>query len=173
MKKENLLMVLASQKETTKKTTRKDIIDFVSAMVEYHIKDGAEISGISATRSNTGVNLGEVMEVIAKSLFRNKLSKSASDKHYDLIAKGEKVEVKFATSDAYAHPINQSEVVDYYLIITYSKKLGLIAFKVPYANRNEIDRNNQCRITINQKSKFIDKDLTKRLTPSFQGLTKG
>ena len=77
--------------------------------------------------------------------------------------------MKFSTSDAYAHPINRNEVVDYYLIITYSKKLGLIAFKVPYTQRNEIDINNQGRITINQKAKFIDKDLTERLTPNKRG----
>ena len=83
------------------------------------------------------------------------------------LAKGEKVEVKFSTSDAYAHPINASEVVDYYLVITYSKKLGLQVFKVPYAKRNEIDRNAQSRITINQKVKFLDKDLTEKLTPRY------
>jgi len=159
--------MLDSQLVMTKKTTRKDIIAFVRDMVNYHIKDNADIKGINATRSNTGVNLGEVMEVIAKSLFRNKLEKSDSSKHYDLLAKGEKVEVKFSTSDAYAHAINPTEVVDYYLIITYSKKLGLVAFKVPYGARNEIDRNNQGRITINQKAKFIDINLTKRLTPCF------
>lgn len=167
MKKQTLLQLLDGQMLLTKKSTRQDIVAFVRNMVSYHIKDNAEISGINATRSNAGVNLGEVMEVIAKSLYRNKLEKSDSSKHYDLIAKGEKVEVKFSTSDAYAHNINKNEVVDYYLIITYSKKLGLVAFKVPYAQRNEIDTNNQGRITINQKAKFIDRNLTKRLTPSF------
>ena len=157
--------MLDSQLVLTKKSTRKDIVAFVRDMVAYHIKDNADISGINTTRSNTGVNLGEVMEVIAKSLFRNKLSKSDSSKHYDMTVKGEKVEVKFSTSDAYAHPINAQEVVDYYLIITYSKKLGLNAFKVPYAKRSEIDTNNQSRITINQKVKFLDKELTERLTP--------
>ena len=165
MKKENLLEMLKSQRVMTKKNTRQDIIDFVASMVEYHIKDNADLVGINPTRTGSGVNLGEVMEVVAKSLFRNKLEKSDSSKHYDLLAKGEKVEVKFATSDAYAHPINKSEVVDYYLIITYSKKLGLQAFKVPYAQRNEIDINNQSRITINQKVKLLDKELTQRLSP--------
>lgn len=165
MKKENLLKTLNSQIELTKKTTRKDIVAFVRDMVEYHIKDNADITGLSATRSSTGVNLGEVVEVIAKSLYRNKLAKAQSNAKYDLLAKGEKVEVKFATSDAYAHPINPNEVVDYYMLITYSKKLGLNAFKVPYAKRNEIDTNAQGRITINQKAKFLDKDLTQRLTP--------
>lgn len=163
MKKQTLIDLLDSQKTLTKKNTRKDIIEVVRNMVEYHIKDNAEVVGLSGTRSNTGVNLGEVVEVVAKSLFRNKLEKASSDKHYDLLAKGEKVEVKFATSDAYAHPINQNEVVDYYMIITYSKKLGGMVFKVPFAQRNEIDINNQCRITINQKAKFLDKQLTKRL----------
>ena len=156
--------MLKSQRVMTKKNTRQDIIDFVASMVEYHIKDNADLVGINPTRTGSGVNLGEVMEVVAKSLFRNKLEKSDSSKHYDLLAKGEKVEVKFSTSDAYAHPINKSEVVDYYLIITYSKKLGLQVFKVPYAQRNEIDINNQSRITINQKVKFLDKELTQRLS---------
>lgn len=163
MKKSNLIDLLDSQKTLTKKNTRKDIIAVVRDMVDYHIKDNAEINGLSATRSNSGVNLGEVVEVVAKSLFNNKLEKASSDKHYDLIAKGEKVEVKFATSDAYAHPINPREVVDYYLIITYSKKLGGQVFKVPFANRNEIDINNQSRITINQKVKFLDRQLTERM----------
>lgn len=163
MKKQILIDLLDSQKTLTKKNTRKDIIDVVRDMVEYHIPANANILGLSGTRSNTGVNLGEVVEVVAKSLFRNKLEKASSDKHYDLLAKGEKVEVKFATSDAYAHPINKNEVVDYYLIITYSKKLGGMVFKVPFAQRNEIDINNQSRITINQKAKFLDKELTKRL----------
>jgi len=163
MKKENLITMLESQRVMTKKNTRKDIVAFVRDMVEYHIKDGADITGLSATRSNTGVNLGEVVEIVAKSLFRNKLAKAQSNAKCDLIAKGEKVEVKFATSDAYAHPINPNEVVDYYMIITYSKKLGGNVFKVPFASRNEIDINNQSRITINQKAKFLDKELTKRL----------
>ena len=163
MKKSELLKVLNSQLVLTKKTTRKDIVALVRDMVEYHIKDNADVCGISLTRDCTGVNLGEVMEVIAKSLFRNKLEKSNSNKHYDLLAKGEKVEVKFTTSDAYAHPINDNEVVDYYLIIAYSKKLGGQVFKVPYNKANEIDKNNQGRITINQKVKFLDNELTKRV----------
>ena len=163
MKKENLITLLDNQRVITKKNTRQDIIALVRDMVAHHIKDNSEIAGISPTRSNSGVNLGEVVEVVAKSLFNNKLEKASSDKHYDLIAKGEKVEVKFATCDAYAHPINKSEKVDYYMIITYSKKLGGMVFKVPYANRNEIDTNNQSRITINQKAKFLDKKLTERL----------
>ena len=163
MRKETLITLLESQRVMTKKNTRKDIIDVVRDMVAYHIKDNSEIAGLSATRSNNGVNLGEVVEVVAKSLFNNKLEKASSDKHYDLLAKGEKVEVKFATSDAYAHPINKSEKVDYYMIITYSKKLGGMVFKVPYESRNEIDTNNQSRITINQKAKFLDKTLTRKV----------
>ena len=165
MKKQTLINLLDSQKNLTKKNTRQDIITFVRDMVEYHIKDNADIQGINATRSGVGVNLGEVMEVVVKSVFRNKLAKSDSTRHYDMQVQGEKVEVKFSTSDAYAHAINASEKVDYYLIITYSKKLGLQAFKVPYAQRNEIDINNQSRITINQKVKFLDKELTQRLSP--------
>lgn len=161
MKKETLINLLDNQQLLTKKTTRKDIIALVRDMVEKHIKDNAEINGINATRDNKGVNLGEVMEVVAKSLFRNKLEKS--EKNYDATIQGEKVEIKFSTSDAYAHPINDKAKVDYYLIITYSKKLGGMVFKVPYANKNEIDINNQLRITTNQKQKFLNKDLTKRL----------
>lgn len=163
MKKETLLSLLDTQKTLTKKNTRQDIIACVRDMVGYHIKDNSEIAGISPTRTGVGVNLGEVVEVVAKSLFRNKLEKSNADKHFDMTIKGEKVEVKFATSDAYAHPINRNEKVDYYLIITYSKKLGGMVFKVPFANRNEIDVNNQSRVTINQKAKFLDKQLTSRL----------
>lgn len=163
MKKAILLSILAKQQNETKKTTRKDIINVVYDLVQKHIKDNAEVNGINATREGTGVNLGEVVEVVMKSLHRNALNKSASDKHYDLLAKGEKVEVKFSTSDAYAHPINPNEKVGYYLIVTYSKKLGGMVFKVPYANKSEIDINNQCRVTINQKQKFFDRELTQRV----------
>jgi len=161
MKKETLINLLNNQQLLTKKTTRKDIIALVRDMVEKHIKDNAEIVGISATRDNNGVNLGEVMEIVAKSLFRNKLAKS--EKNYDATIQGEKVEIKFSTSDAYAHPINDNAKVDYYLIITYSKKLGGLVYKVPFANKNEIDINNQLRVTTNQSKKFIDNELTARL----------
>ncbi len=163
MKKTILLSILAQQQQQTKKTTRQDIIALVSNLVQKHIKDNAEIDGINLTRDQIGVNLGEVVEVIMKSLHRNKLAKASSNQHYDLTSKGEKVEVKFTTSDAYAHPINKNEKVGYYLIVAYSKKLGGMVFKVPYANRGEIDTNNQDRITINQKAKFLDRELTQRV----------
>lgn len=163
MKKAILLSILAQQQQQTKKTTRKDIINVVYDLVQKHIKDNADIEGVNLTRDQIGVNLGEVVEVIMKSLHRNKIAKASSNQHYDLTCKGEKVEVKFSTSDAYAHPINQNEKVGYYLIVTYSKKLGGMVFKVPYANKNEIDVNNQCRVTINQKQKFFDRELTQRV----------
>lgn len=165
MKKNELLKVLDNQKMITKKTTRKDIIEFVRDMVEYHIKDNADIVGLSPTRSNSGVNLGEVVEIIAKSLYRNKLAKAQSNAKCDLTTKGEKVEVKFSTSDAYAHPINPNEKVDRYMIITYSKRDGLIAFNIPASAKNEIAINNQGRVITNQKVKFYDRQLTERLTP--------
>ena len=160
MKKTTILTLLNSQKSTTKKTTRKDVIELVASLVEKHIPANAEISGLSLNRSMSGLNLGDIIEVVAKSLYNNPLEKS--DKSYDLTDNNKKVEVKFATSDAYAHPFN-NEKVDYYMIITYSKKLGGMVFKVPYANRNEIDINNQARITINQKQKFFDSALTKKV----------
>lgn len=163
MKKQVLLSILAQQQQQTKKNTRQDIIKVVADLVDKHIKDNAEITGVNPTKDFLGVNLGEVVEVVMKSIFNNKVAKSDSSKHYDLTAKGEKVEVKFTTSDAYAHPINPNEKVGYYLIVAYSKKLGGQVFKVPYANRGEIDRNNQDRITINQKVKFLDKDLTRKV----------
>lgn len=163
MKKETLLTILKTQQELTKKTTRKDIIAMVSKLVEKHIKANADIEGINPTRDGLGVNLGEVVEVITHAIFRNSLKKSESNKSYDLTIKGDKVEVKFTTSDAYAHPINPNEKVDYYLIVGYSKKLGGMVFKVPFAQKNEIDINNQCRVTINQKAKFLDNALTKRV----------
>ena len=116
MKKSVLLALLNCQYDNTKKTTRKDIVALVRDMVAYHIKDNADISGINPTRDGTGVNLGEVMEVVLHAIFRNALAKSDSNKSYDLTIKGEKVEVKFTTSDAYAHPINQAQKVGYYLI---------------------------------------------------------
>lgn len=161
MKKQTLLEILNNQKETTTKTTRKDIIALVSALAQKHIKDNGEVLGINPTRNNNGVNLGEVVEVIVKSLFRNKLQKSSKD--YDATIKGEKVEIKFTTSDAYAHPINPNAIVDYYLIVAYSKALGGQVFKVPYAERNNIQVNNQNRVIVNQKAKYIDKELTSKV----------
>lgn len=158
-----MLFVLDNQIINTKKTTRKDIIKVVRDMVAYHIKDNANISGLSGTRSATGLNLGEVVEVITHAIFRNALKKSASDKHYDLQIKGEKCEVKFTTSDAYAHPINLNAVVDYYLIVAYSKTLGGQVFKVPYANRKDITVNAQMRVTPNQLAKYLDKGLTAKV----------
>lgn len=163
MKKSVLLALLNCQYDNTKKTTRKDIVALVRDMVSYHIKDNAEINGINPTRDGTGVNLGEVMEIVLHAIFRNALAKSESNKSYDLTVKGEKVEVKFTTSDAYAHPINQAQKVGYYLIVAYSKKLGGQVFKVPYEQRQHIDVNNQMRITINQKQRFLDTNLTKRV----------
>lgn len=147
----------------TPKSTRKAVVSLVRDMVEYHIKDNAEVLGLSSTRSFTGVNLGEVVEIIVKSLFRNKLTKSA--KAYDLQAQGEKVEVKFTTSDAYAHAINPNQKVDRYLIVAYSKGEGLLAFNVPASQKDEIILNTQRRVVVNQKAKFLDRELTKRLTP--------
>lgn len=163
MKKAILLEILKQQRNNTKKNTRQDIITLVSKLVEKHIKDNAEINGVSLTRDQIGVNLGEVVEVVMKSIYNNDTSKTMSNQHYDLNDNGTKVEVKFTTCDAYAHPINKSEKVGYYLIVAYSKKLGGQVFKVPYANRNDIDVNNQARITINQKQRFLDNDLTKRV----------
>jgi len=161
MNKKTLLNILDNQLSNTKKTTRKDIISLVRGMVDYHIRDNSEIEGLSATRSFSGVNLGEVMEIVAKSLFNNKLSKSAKD--YDAMIKGDRVEIKFTTSDAYAHAINNNAVVDYYLIIAYSKSLGGMVFKVPYTQRNKIVVNNQGRVVVNQNAKFLDRQLTDRV----------
>lgn len=164
MKKQTLLELLKVQTQTTKKSTRKDIITFVRDMVEYHIPTNAEVNGISPARTG-GVNLGEVMEVVAKATYNNPLAKAQSNALYDLNANGERVEVKFSSSDAYAHPINPSERVDWYMIITYTKGDGLQVFKVPYAKRNEIRTNAQGRVITNQLAKFYDRQLTERLTP--------
>lgn len=163
MKKESLIKILNCQVELTKKSTRKDIVNLVKNMVNYHLKANADIYGINATRDGTGVNLGEVVEVILKSIANNKLEKSSSDKHYDMQVKGNKVEVKFATSDACAHAINEKEVVDYYLIATYSKANGGLVFKVPYASRKEIITNPSGRVVPNQKVKFLDKTWTNKV----------
>lgn len=162
MKKNELLRVLNTQRELTKKSTRKDIISLISAMVEYHIKDNSEIEGLSLNRSCTGINLGEAVEIIVKSTFRNKLSKSGSDKHYDALVKGCKVEIKFTTTDAPASKIYDS-IVDYYLIVAYSKKEGGMIFKVPYANKNDIVLDSQDRPTTSQKYKYFDKELTNKV----------
>ena len=159
MKKQTILSILASQKKLTKKTTRQDIIDVVSKLVDYHIKDNAEINGLSATRSNSGLNLGELVEIIIKSKFRNKLDKD--NKQYDAKIKGEKVEIKWSTSDAYAHTTNTNNKVDYYLIATYTKKEGGNIFRIPSAS--EIEVNNQGRAITNQKAKYLDRNLTREI----------
>jgi len=163
MKKEQLLNLLNEQaNQPTTKTTRKDIIKVVAQLVEKHIKDNADVYGISTTRKHTNyVNLGDVVEIVAKSIFNNDLHKNNNS--YDVEHNGEKVEVKFATSDAYAHKINKNNIVDYYLIITYTKALGGMVFKVPYTERQQIKVNKQGRVITNQLAKYIDNDLTKRV----------
>lgn len=159
MKKENLITTLLLQETITNKTTRKDFVAVVRNLVEKHIKNGAEIEGISPT--NSGVNLGDTAEIIIKSLFRNKLVKSQKD--YDAQYKGEKIEVKWTTSDAYAHPINENVKVDYYIIATYSKKLGGQVFKIPYAERNNIQVNKQKRVITKQETKYLNLELTRKV----------
>ena len=162
MKKSIILTMLNTQKDLTKKSTRKDIIDVVASLVDYHIKDNAEVEGLSLNRSSTGLNLGELVEVVIRSIFRNKVAKS--NLHgCDATYKGEKVEVKFSTSDAYAHPINPQAKVDYYLLATYSKANGGIVFKVPYAKRSDIVVNAQSRVMCNQLAKYIDQTLTEKV----------
>lgn len=159
MKKSTLLSVLEAQKSATKKTTRQDIISAVEKLVEYHINDNAEITGLSPNRSTTGVNLGEVVEIIIKSKFRNKLNKD--NKTYDATIKGDKVEIKFSTSDSYAHATNTTNQVDYYLIATYTKKEGGNIFRIPRAS--EIEVNNQGRAITNQKVRYLDRQLTQEI----------
>jgi len=159
MKKQTILSILASQKKLTKKTTRQDVIDVVSKLVDYHIKDNAEINGLSTTRSNSGLNLGELVEIVIKSKFRNKLDKD--NKQYDATIKGDKVEIKWSTSDAYAHTTNTNNKVDYYLIATYTKKEGGNIFRIPSAS--EIEVNNQGRAITNQKAKYLDRQLTREI----------
>lgn len=163
MKKTELLNTLKNQVANTTKSTRKDIINVVYNLCKKHIKDNAEIFGIEPTRDNNGVNLGSTVEAVVHSLFRNKLEKSDSKKGYDVKIKGQKVEVKFTTSDAYAHPINEQAVVDYYIIIAYTKADGGVVYKIPYEKRNDILVNNQNRIYANQKAKYLDRDLTERV----------
>lgn len=178
MKKAILLEVLKQQRNNTKKNTRQDIISLVMQLVNKHLDNETELTGQidrvydNHTRelngkeylitSTGGVNLGVVIEIVMRSIFKNGLNKSKTA-GCDAMLDGKKYEIKFTTCDAYAHPINNTEKVDYYLIVAYSKKLGGMVFKVPYANRNEIDINNQARITINQKQKFFDKALTQKV----------
>ena len=159
MKKNELLRTLEVQKLATKKNTRQDIINAVEMLVNYHIKDNADIKGISPNRSTSGVNLGEIVELVIKSKFRNKLVKD--NKEYDATINGEKVEIKFSTSDAYAHATNTNNKVDYYLIATYTKKEGGNIFRIPTAS--EIVVNNQGRAITNQKAKYLDKTLTREI----------
>ena len=162
MKKNELLNLLNEQaKQPNTKTTRQQIIKVVAHLVEKHIKDNADIQGISTTRNANGVNLGDVVEIIAKSIYKNELVKDSKD--YDLTDNGEKVEVKFTTSDAYAHRINQEQKVAYYLIIAYTQSEGGTVFKIPFAERDNIKTNNQGRVITNQLAKYQDKELTKRV----------
>lgn len=163
MTKKELLQGLTTQKEKTIKTTRKDIIGIVYNLVNNHIKDNQDINGVNLTRSTIGFNLGEIVEIVIKSIFKNKTVKSASNRGFDSLYKGAKYEIKFTTSDAYAHPVNKKVKVDYYLIVGYSKSMGGVVFKIPFSARDEIVVNNQQRVVINQKAKFIDKDLTSKL----------
>ena len=162
MKKTELLNLLNEQaNEPTTKTTRQHIIKVVANLVKKHIKDNADIQGIYQTRNEKGVNLGDVVEIIAKSIYKNELVKDSKD--YDLTDNGEKVEVKFTTSDAYAHKINQDQKVAYYLIIAYTQSEGGTVFKIPFAERDKIKVNKQGRVITNQLARFQDNDLTKRV----------
>ena len=162
MKKIELLNLLNEQaKQPNTKTTRQQIIKVVANLVKKHIKDNADIQGISTTRNAKGVNLGDVVEIITKSIYKNELVKDSKD--YDLTDNGEKVEVKFTTSDAYAHKINPEQKVAYYLIIAYTQSEGGIVFKVPFAERDKIKVNNQGRVITNQLARFQDNNLTNRV----------
>ena len=162
MKKTELLNLLNEQaKQPNTKTTRQQIIKVVANLVKKHIKDNADIQGIYQTRKEKGVNLGDVVEIITKSIYKNELVKSKKD--YDLTDNGEKVEVKFTTSDAYAHKINPNQKVAYYLIIAYTPSDGRIVFKVPFAEKGNIKTNKQGRVITNQLAKYQDKELTKRV----------
>lgn len=162
MKKTELLNLLNEQaNEPTTKTTRQQIIKVVANLVKKHIKEDADIQGIYQTRGEKGVNLGGVVEIIAKSIYKNELVRD--NKHYDLTDNGEKVEVKFTTSDAYAHKIYPDQKVAYYLIIAYTQSEGGMVFKVPFAERDKIKVNKQGRVITNQLARFQDKELTKRV----------
>lgn len=162
MKKSIVLMLLAQQLNNTKKTTRQDIVMMVSDMVEYHIKENAEINGLNTTRTGTGINLGEMMEIIIKAVFNKDTQKSAVN-GCDMEYRGKKVEIKFSTSDAYAHPINPREKVDYYLIASYSKANGGLVYKVPFAEKDHIITNAQGRVVCKQANKYIDRRLTEKV----------
>jgi len=155
-------MLLAQQLKNTKKTTRQDIVAMVSDMVEYHIKENAEINGLNMTRAGTGINLGEMMEIIIRAVF-NKSTEKSNINGCDMEYRGKKVEIKFSTSDAYAHPINPREKVDYYLIASYSKANGGIIYKVPFAQKDLIITNAQDRVVCKQLDKFIDRKLTEKV----------
>ena len=94
MKKSIVLMLLAQQLNNTKKTTRQDIVAMVSDMVEYHIKENAEINGLNMTRAGTGINLGEMMEIIIRAVF-NKSTEKSNINGCDMEYRGKKVEIKF------------------------------------------------------------------------------
>ena len=162
MKKTQLLELLNKQaNQPNTKTTRQQIIKVVANLVSKHIKDNDNIQGINPTRNGKGVNLGEVVEIITKSIYKNKLVKDSKD--YDLTDNGEKVEVKFTTSDAYSHPINPRQKVAYYLIIAYTKADGGMVFKVPFAEKNNIQVNKQGRVITNQLARYLDKELTQKV----------
>ena len=162
MNKTQLLNLLVEQaKQPTTKTTRKAIIELVAKLVDKHINQNAIINGINATRNNKGVNLGEVVEVVIKSIFNNELTKD--NKNYDLLDNGKKVEVKFTTSDAYSHPINPKQKVKYYLIVAYTQMLGGQIFKVPYNEKDNIKVNKQGRVVTNQLAKYLDRELTNKV----------
>ena len=162
MNKKELLETLSNQIESTQKSTRKDIVKMVSNLVVKHFNNNVVINGLNNTRSNSGVNLGELVEIITKkALFNAHAKKSTSE--YDYQKDGVKYEIKFTTSDAYAHAINEKQKVDYYIIVAYTKADGGCVFKVPYASKNEIAVNNQNRVITNQKAKFIDRELTEKI----------
>ena len=65
MKKYDIINTLELQK-TTAKSTRKKVIEMIINLIDNKIGDNLEIDGLSINRSNNGLNLGDLMEVIVK-----------------------------------------------------------------------------------------------------------
>ena len=173
MKKNELLNALREQ-QTKGKSTRRDYISYVADMVAKYVNSNAEIKGLSPLKS--GYNLGDVMEVVIRSICGNNLivDRGAKLTDYDATDNGTTYEVKFSTSDSYAHEINTSKKVDYYLIITATKRDGVNVYKIPFAKRADInvlmttDKKTgkiTLRPTAKQNAKYLNKEWTARLSP--------
>lgn len=153
MNKNTLQNTLSNYIDTIKKTTRKDIFKKVLNLTNT-LKDDIIINDYSA------INGGDLIELVERQRIHSKtheFKKSSIAGMDDDIDHKQRVEIKFSTSDAYAHSL--SETMALVRVIAYTKADGFQVYDIP--NYKLVLVNNQGRPYANQLAKYVNKDLTK------------